>query len=1485
LLYALPVISLNIPFVQRYVTDFAEKKVSTLLGTNVEIGKVDINLFNLIVLKEVKIEDQKGETLLEAGNITAGIKPLPALKNKWILTTVRLFGVTCHIKKETSNSDTNIQFIIDALSGDSKSDNNTELQIQSISIRRGNFTYDVLDKNNIIQQFNPNHVNIKNISGKISVKHYSKDSINARISKLSFEEVSGLDVKKLNFDINRNRDSVYIENLALSLPRSLVSIPTAGVVFNNTDSLSQTDSEPLIKFNLEPSKIAPKDLAFLTPVLKNFTDMADVSANISGFINSLSFNKLTLTYGKDLSFSGNMDLKNVANKDEELYLFGQVQHLSVTTEGLSRIANNFNSINISLPDPVMKIERLNFTGEISGFSDNLVAFGNLSSPIGSVQMDMLVGYDQKRDTSMYLKGNIASSDLQISSLFEEGNPFGKARFSTEIDLSQNKNKKIAGTIKAQINEVEYNRYNYENIILSGRFDNNEYEGLINVNDPNGKLDIKGLFRNNDEKSVFDFMANISNFHPDKLNMIDIYESPDISLGINANFTGNNPDNFNGYIEIENLSFNTAKDSFLVNDLRIETSANEITHRQMLISSNIINGEITGQYSFATLVPELLSTFGKYLPSLISSIGTEKNVEGSNTFDFNIAVDNTEKISKTLKLPFTILQKTNIHGQFNNATNTLLAKIDAPLFNIGKLSLENGSLSIDNSGEAMNINLKATQYTKKNIHNIISIESSAKDDNINMKLFWASDKEEKYEAVIESSALFIEDYDSNGAKKIRTEITIPSTHVILKDSLWTIEPASVTISDGNINIDNFYVTKENQHLNINGVISDDPKDKLFLDLKDIEISYIFDILNKPSVQFGGHATGTINARDLQGSMMIEGQLKVKDFSFHNAVQGDLSLSSEWDNDRQGILLLGSIYKNDSTWTDVNGYIFPIGKEQGLSLYFDANELNIAFLKKYMHSFSDNITGQGFGNAHLYGSFSDITIEGKTYVKDANLKINVLNTSYTFSDTVYLDKNMIRTRNTTVYDKDNNSGQLDFTLHHDHFDDLKFDLNIKADKMLVYDITERVDPKMYGTVYVSGTAKIDGTEDNIVIDGNLRSDAGTSLGFNFSENTTVKDYDFISFTEKSADGISDESNENSKISEKNGKSNSSMGYQFNFNINVTPDAQIELMMDASAGDKIRGTGNGNIQVQYGNQSDIQMFGNYLITGGIYNFSLQQVLRKRFNISDGSSVTFRGDPMSANLDIKAVYNLVANIQDLDQALIQETASPSVMVNCLLQIAGRLQNPEITFDLELPNSNAELERQVKSFIDTEDMMTRQIIYLLVLNKFYTPDYSRNDYQTNEFSAVASSAISAQLSNILSSITDKVQIGTNIRSRQDGVKDTEYEMLLSSQLLNNRLLFNGNFGYKDNYIQSNAFVGEFDLEYKLTPKGEISLKAYNHANDLYRYSKSLTRQGVGVMFRKDFDVLMNIFRRKKTTDEANEPDKPDDEKSKTSVRASEDEE
>ena len=1445
---------LNIPAVQRKVMNFSETKLSDLLQTSVTIGKIDISWLNRFSFKEVRINDQKGAVLLKADNITAGFKLLPRLQKKWVLTTVRLFGVTCHINRETAQSESNIQFLVDALSGKTEGDRNVALQIESILIRRGSINYDVLDKEHAKQSFNPDHINIENLNGKFSVKHYSKDSILVQMSKLSFKEKAGLTVTKASARMHGNPDSLNIENLSLTLPRSSILIPLAAIRSARRDSLPLLSTQSPLSIRLASSTITPNDFACFTPVLRDFMDKIGVSADISGFINSISLDKLTVMYGKAMLFSGSLNLNNLTSKEEELYLFGQVTNFHTTTKGLQRVLTNFNRQYKSLPEPVMKIEELNFTGEISGFTNHLVAFGNLSSPIGSIQMDMMIGQQSNKDTTLYFKGLMESSELQIDSLFEEGNPFGKIRFQVELDMAQPHGKALSGTINAHINELEYHTYNYTNIYLSGRYSENEYEGLVLVNDPNGQLEMQGLFRNEDEKPVFDFKAQLTGFRPDNLHLTKRFEKPALSLGLKANFTGNNPDDFKGFIEMKDCAFETEKDRFFIDELRIETAAIEQTQKQINISSSLLTGEIRGNYSFSTLLPSLFQTVENYLPSVIHSVDVQKKDEKENVFNFNFTVDNTESVSKTLLFPVEILQKTVIQGHYNSVTHSLATTIDAPSLRVGSYHLENGKMRIDNTDEAINLQINVSQNGNNHIENQLHLNAEIKDDRIFSTAKWANNSDEKYEATLTTSTLFINEPDRNDVRKLRAEITIPPTQVILKDTIWTIEPASLTISDGRIMIDNFYLTNESQYLHFNGVISDHPNDVLLLDLNDIEISYIFNILNKPQIQFGGHATGTIQARDLLDSRMIEGRLEVENFSFHNAVQGKLKISSEWDKDRQGILLIGSIYKTDSIYTDVEGHIFPIGPEKGLSLNFNANELNLAFLQKYMKSFADSINGLGFGEARLYGPFSEINLEGTPYVKDVNMKVNLLNTSYTFSDTVYLDKQSIRTRNTTLYDRDKHTGSLDFILNHTNFKNMSYQLDIIVDNMLVYDLPERINPEIYGKVYATGTATISGTEGSILVDGNIRSNPGTSVGFNFANNSTVSNYDFITFKDYAENDTITDNN----ISESKDNNQSGLYYMLNFNVVVTPDAQFELMMNPATGDKISASGNGNFQIQYGSQSDIQMFGNYFISGGIYNFNLEQILRKRFNIRDGSIVSFHGNPLEADLNINAIYNLAANIQDLDEQLINNTASPTVSVNCVLKLDGHLQNPAISFDLELPNSNTDLERQVRSFIDTEDMMIRQIIYLLLLQKFYTPDYSRNDFRTNEFSAVASQALSAQLSNIFNSFTDKVQVGTLIRARQDGIKDTEIDMLLSSQLLNNRLLFNGNFGYKDNFIQSNAFVGEFDLEYKLTRSGEINLKAYNHANDLYRYTKSLTRQGVGVMFRKDFNLITDLFRRKK---------------------------
>jgi len=277
---------------------------------------------------------------------------------------------------------------------------------------------------------------------------------------------------------------------------------------------------------------------------------------------------------------------------------------------------------------------------------------------------------------------------------------------------------------------------------------------------------------------------------------------------------------------------------------------------------------------------------------------------------------------------------------------------------------------------------------------------------------------------------------------------------------------------------------------------------------------------------------------------------------------------------------------------------------------------------------------------------------------------------------------------------------------------------------------------------------------------------------------------------------------------------------------------------------------------------MYGSYEIEKGSYDFNIREMLKIipwKFEIKEGSSVSFNGDPFAANLNITAIFPVLANLGDLSDALSPGHLRTNVNVHCILGISGDLVLPKLRFDLELPDSDEELGRQVKSIVNTEDMMNRQILYLLTMKKFYTLEGNagqRNTARTNDLAAFASSTLSSQLSNLLGSMSRNVQISTRMKTSDGNFTDSEFALLLSSQILNNRLTINGNLGYRDNPNISAYFVGDFDIEYKLTHSGDIRLKGYNHYNNLWYYTirGPVPTQGVGILFKKDFNKITDIL-------------------------------
>ncbi|MBR1445744.1 MAG: translocation/assembly module TamB domain-containing protein, partial [Alloprevotella sp.] len=269
-----------------------------------------------------------------------------------------------------------------------------------------------------------------------------------------------------------------------------------------------------------------------------------------------------------------------------------------------------------------------------------------------------------------------------------------------------------------------------------------------------------------------------------------------------------------------------------------------------------------------------------------------------------------------------------------------------------------------------------------------------------------------------------------------------------------------------------------------------------------------------------------------------------------------------------------------------------------------------------------------------------------------------------------------------------------------------------------------------------------------------------------------------------------------------------------------------------------------------------------------SIQDIIRKDFTLQRGGRITFSGEPYQGDLDLQAIYTVnSASLSDL--GLGTGFSQNSVRVNCLLGFSGKVENPQVSFDLDLPTVNEEEKRLVRNLISTEEDMTTQVLYLLGIGRFY----SYNATQATSAGASAAGAQSAAamksfLAGTLSSqLNDIIQnavgsnnwtFGANVSTGTAGTNDMEVEGLLSGRLFNNRLLVNGNIGYRDNSIYSNNFIGDFDVQYLLTPGGSVRLKAYSETNDRYFTKSALTTQGVGIQLSRDFSSLKDLFTIKK---------------------------
>lgn len=1439
---------LNIPFIQQGISSIAVRELSKILETEVKIGNIDLGLLNRVIINDLEIYDKDNTRLVNIARFSAKFDIQAIIRGKISINSIQLFGSDFNLTKKDKESDINIKFITDLFTNKDKNNEKKaiNLRINSILIRRSNVNFNILSEAETEGKFNPSHLSVKNISANISLKALTEDSLNVHVKRLSMSDKSGLTLKKLSFKAIGNKHNIRIDEFELLLPKSNIRIDSLVSDFDNLLEIKKISD---INYRCGVSAIiVPSDIKSLVPKLGNFNDTINLKTDLKNEGNNHVLKNLEI-YSNDKAV--NLDLRGyftAANDTTGIYFNFDIKDADINESGAKWIVRNINGNEI-LPDIVYRISSAKVSGNIKGTPDKIENRLTVYTPLGNIQSQFITNKDSLNKRRSYT-GRFYSPGLNLGKLAKKEDILGKASFNITLNGLTYMNNKPESHVKGEIRSLDVKGYTYRNIKLNGKYTPGGFNGHIAINDENLKLNVDGKFSTAEEIPIFKLSAGLKRFRPDKLKLTKKFINTTYSMNLLADFKGKSLDDIEGNINIDSLmcmSQNIDENYFLPYFRLLANKAPQ--GKSIKIKSNFINGEINGNYSYKTITSSVIKVAYRYIPSFFQEDNKIIKQETNNNFTLKFRMDNSDFLNKVIKLPITMNMPATLNGYIDDNRSKVYINANIPEVIYDNKKYESTTLLFENPEKDLHCHVRSNMLMNKGAMVNVSLNAKAYNDTLATNVFWGNNTNVTYSGKISANTIFSKN-TNNG--KLHTGIILEPSQIVLNDTVWNIHPAHISIDKDSIKINNFLFERANQYVRINGRLGKMNSDSCLIDLKNVNLLYVMDMIQFNAVKFEGNASGNVVLSNVLSKPLLDASLNVKNFSLNSALLGEANIKGGFDNEKGRILLDADIRKEDGVFTGVKGYVSP--KEKGLDLSINAGGTDMSFLQHFIKDIFSDIKGKAYGNVRLFGPFKELDLEGKAKA-EVGMKVNVLNSYFTAkADSVIINSGEFIFKDVQLSDNEGNRGTANGYLRHKKLKNLSYMFQFDTNNMMVFTSdAETPDFPFYGKIYASGKTTIRGNENTgLIVDGNVRAENNTTFVYVLGTATEAISKQFITFVDRTPKRRQEEIKTDlyHYLNEQN-VSNEEItpaDIRINLQIEPSPQADMKIIMDQASGDYISAKGTGSLRINFFNKGNLQIFGNYNISEGIYKLSMQNIIRKDFILRQGGSVSFNGNPKDANLNVQAVYTVPsASLNDL----IADATSTrgNIRVNCIVNLSGLLTSPNLSFDLELPTVNEEDRQVVKSLTSTPEQMTTQIIYLLGVGKFYTYDYAAQSGQSDATSSLAFSTLSGQLNNMLSQVIDSQNwnLGTNLTTGQNGWTDVEAEAILSGRLLNNRLIINGNFGYKENTLRNTNFVGDFEAIWLLTKNGDFRLRGYNQTNDRYFTKSTLTTQGIGLIYKKDF--------------------------------------
>jgi len=1449
--------------VQTYLAKIATDYFSQEWNTVVSIEKLDILFFNTVNLKNIVLLNQtKSDTILELKSVIVRFDGWKAFRNQVQLNSIILEDGAIKLSKEKTTGEINIRFLIDYFqTKEQKEESIMPMSVGRIRLKNMRFSFDnELEPLAQHQGMDYQHLYFSNIyldTRNVSIKNYI---ISGEIKQLSVDEKSGIRIEQWrSTQVMVSEQGLKIDELEIYTDRSFVKSNSFQLKYNRwRDFMSFVDS---VSFDsdIENSKVSMIDIAIFAPPLIGMDQVFELKGKVSKFVKNLKVSDFELKTGQNTILRGTINLPDFRNIQESFYQqridYALIDMLDI--QGI-KLPNDNSTKFIQLEESLLRLGYIQASNiRLDGiFSQFVLSSDEIYTQLGSIELEngLMFTHNPENESFIFTRSHDSKYDLQVNLFhigkfldnssvgFVDGSFFvsGEAFSFSDIEFHR---------IEGIVNRCDIADYSYSNISVSNaHLANKVLYAEVAVNDKNLELFYRGTIDLNDTPSMH-MTINVKKALLGKLHIID-NDSANIVGQITLESKGLNPNTMEGILNVVELQYVQGDKQIDIPTIDVQLKR-ESQADVYSVHSSLLDAEFIGKIkNFQHIKEIIVQQFRQVVPRFnrMQAKNVVELVQSEDCLEFEINLLNTETFWDIFYPVLYISPNTTIKGDYDASKRFFEMHINSDKVMYNEIEARNLYLYqfVDIDRIEAEYTIKTLTITDSLIFDELHFIGVGNGHHLESQLTWNSNGEN------DSKIDWITQLTTNS----RIELNLKPSYFSINKQKWTVEKeATVVLDTKTIEVESFKITSQNQFISVNGKVSENDNDKLHFYIDEIDLQKLSQMVGL-DISFQGKLNGWGYIVNPYDNMHYLGDMKLNNFSVNKETVGDVYVMSQWNDKQKHIDISGDlIYKNHLSCQFVGTYdIFSQIDNINFDVLFDHTD--VAFVSAFIDELIiDDISGSINGKLALSGTFKRPIISGNVDIENVQAKVVMLGTHFSVNGKMYADKDGFYIDYMPITDMEGNTGALTGAVFHTDYNkwNVNVEINIEEDyykrdpnrswvrmpleRFLLLNTDESNNSLYYGKAYVTGTIGIFGSPSNLDINVTARSQRGTNINLDFFAQRKLNEDDFIEFY--IADSI-----EHTK------RAINYSGVSMNLDFDITKDAQLRLIFNKLTGDEMNVIGVGNLVLSLDKIGQFALDGKYTTqTGSKYNFVLGPI-KETFFIEEGGTVVWTGDPYQAMINVKAYTELRGNLADLSPELLTNANQP---INCYINLTESLMKPTIVFEIKAPKALEQDKMFLSQIATDEDELNRQFFSLLLWKKFQPMKGS-----TRASGGAALDFASNQINSLLSQMSKEYQLNVSLTSDAPG--KNEYAIGIKKGFLDDQLIVSGMFGSRNMTTadqSQSTFIGDIEIEYKLNKEGTFRINVFNESNDnrtLQSTNRGLTKQGIGVYYRENFNTL-NDFR------------------------------